>query len=277
MMRFDEHYGTDSGLCVHRIGSEVAEPPGFTIDRPKGSGDFDFLHFASPLTVLVQGRRVRVRPGACILFSPGTPQWYTGGARPFTHDWFHFYGPMARRLVRVSGVPLDRVLYPGATQVVTDMVRAMCLELIQKQPCWQYALSAMVQELLITVRRRLQPVAGDGRGALKAQVNHRIADVRVAVHARPEQEWSVSGMARRACLSRTHFTLLYRRLFDVSPMEDLIRSRLQRARWLLENSTTPVRQIALQLGFEDPAYFSRLFSRRVGVTPARYRMGLARQ
>ncbi|MDH4395262.1 MAG: helix-turn-helix domain-containing protein [Limnobacter sp.] len=50
--------------------------------------------------------------------------------------------------------------------------------------------------------------------------------------------------------------------------------RFERARWLLEHSTTSVEQIACQLGYEDPSNFSRTFKRWAGQTPGQYRSGL---
>jgi transcriptional regulator GlxA family with amidase domain len=51
----------------------------------------------------------------------------------------------------------------------------------------------------------------------------------------------------------------------------LVRKRLQAAMELLRQSDLSVLQIALATGFQDLAHFHRLFRRRVGITPARYR------
>ncbi|KEF41494.1 MAG: hypothetical protein ER33_11235 [Cyanobium sp. CACIAM 14] len=49
------------------------------------------------------------------------------------------------------------------------------------------------------------------------------------------------------------------------------RPLLEEARQLLEGSEEPVEAIALAVGYEDAAFFGRLFRRRVGLTPAAYR------
>ncbi len=270
-MYLDEHYETATGICVHRIGADVVEPPGFTIDRPRGSGDYDFLYFTTPVRILVDRARVETRPGAVVLYSPDSPQWYTGGARSFHHDWFHFDGGKAAEAVAGCGVPTDRVLYPRSPQFVSDTVRAMCLEVIQKPPCWDRAVAAHVNTLLVQLRRHLDPVGQPGRATSNALVHHRIRDARLAVLGAPEGRWTVGQMAKRCFLSRARFSALYREQFGVSPIEDVIRIRLQRARWLIENSTMAVKEVAQRVGFEDPAYFNRLFAKRMGVTPGKYR------
>lgn len=55
------------------------------------------------------------------------------------------------------------------------------------------------------------------------------------------------------------------------PHEFVIRVRLARAQHLLAESLAPVRSIATQVGYDDPAYFSRIFRRRVGMSPSVFR------
>ena len=41
---------------------------------------------------------------------------------------------------------------------------------------------------------------------------------------------------------------------------------------MLESGDLPVEAIANEVGYEDPSFFGRLFRRKVGITPAKYRM-----
>jgi transcriptional regulator GlxA family with amidase domain len=65
----------------------------------------------------------------------------------------------------------------------------------------------------------------------------------------------------------------FRRELAVSPMNYLTRYRVQQARTLLERGQMSVTEVALAVGFEDGAHFSRVFQREVGVAPAAYRRG----
>jgi len=52
----------------------------------------------------------------------------------------------------------------------------------------------------------------------------------------------------------------------------IIKDRLVlEAKKQLKFSNKTVREIAFELGFEDPAYFSRLFSKNAGISPTQYR------
>ena len=55
--------------------------------------------------------------------------------------------------------------------------------------------------------------------------------------------------------------------------KELIHDRLlQEARRLLQFSAVPVSEIGYQLGFTDPAYFSRFFARNAGLSPREFRV-----
>ncbi len=66
---------------------------------------------------------------------------------------------------------------------------------------------------------------------------------------------------RRACLAVT----------GQSPVELLHRRLLVEAERQLRYASMPIAQVAYYLGFEDPAYFSRFFSRRMGASPRAFR------
>jgi transcriptional regulator GlxA family with amidase domain len=94
------------------------------------------------------------------------------------------------------------------------------------------------------------------------------------------QEWlaehyaAVSPVARMVELSglaeRT-FTRRFRAATGYSPVEYVQTLRVEEAKQLLEATAEPTDAVARQVGYEDPAFFRRLFKRRTGVTPGRYR------
>jgi transcriptional regulator GlxA family with amidase domain len=55
------------------------------------------------------------------------------------------------------------------------------------------------------------------------------------------------------------------------PIEHVHRVRIEKARDLIENGDAPLDDIGYEVGYEDPAFFRRLFRRTTGLTPAVYR------
>jgi AraC-like DNA-binding protein/CheY-like chemotaxis protein len=78
-------------------------------------------------------------------------------------------------------------------------------------------------------------------------------------------------LAAQVGVSADHLTASFRQDMGITPIAYLNRYRISRARTLLEESSRSVTDIALSSGFTDPAHFSRLFHREVGMSPNAYR------
>ena len=77
-------------------------------------------------------------------------------------------------------------------------------------------------------------------------------------------------VAYSGLLERT-FTRRFTAATGYSPVEYVQTLRIEEAKQLLETTSEPTDVVAAQVGYEDPAFFRRLFKRRAGVTPARCR------
>lgn len=72
-------------------------------------------------------------------------------------------------------------------------------------------------------------------------------------------------------LSPCHFSRAFRNSLGDSPLEYVIRRRVERAQGLMLSTDAPLSQIALDCGLADQAHFSRLFRRIVGESPRAWR------
>ena len=78
-------------------------------------------------------------------------------------------------------------------------------------------------------------------------------------------------IASHCATSVSHFCLLFRRSTSHTPVEYLNNLRIQQACQLLDLTTLKISEIAEQLGFSDPFYFSRVFKKSIGQSPKEYR------
>ena len=72
-------------------------------------------------------------------------------------------------------------------------------------------------------------------------------------------------------LSPTHFSRVFRRHVGRSFVDFLNQRRVDRAVEVLAKTEKPLAYVALEVGFGDQSYFSKVFRRYMGVTPGRYR------
>lgn len=102
--------------------------------------------------------------------------------------------------------------------------------------------------------------------------------------AMPEFEWitsyfsfhlseplSIEDMARRAHLSPSRFTLLFRQRYGQSPYQYLLAMRVHHAQDLLRTTSLSQEEIAAYCGFSDIHHFSKSFKKRTGLTPGAWR------
>lgn len=81
----------------------------------------------------------------------------------------------------------------------------------------------------------------------------------------------VAAMVRLSGLAERTFKRRFVAATGLSPLDYVHTLRIEEAKQMLETSEAPVEAIAQDIGYEDAAFFGRLFRRKVALTPAQYR------
>ena len=85
---------------------------------------------------------------------------------------------------------------------------------------------------------------------------------------------NVDALASMMGLGRSQFYRKIKSMTNCSPVELLRRLRLQRARQLLTTTDRTVGEIAYEVGFSTPAYFTKCYRDEFGQTPSELRENL---
>jgi len=253
-------------LQVNNCDASAKHSQKVTLDEPKGSNDFTFIHFHSPAVVKTTNGLTEVEQGACLLRSPSEPLYLKATGKSWTIDSLSFSGPAAEKLAQSTGFPLDEAFYPYRTHFITSMFEKIKTEMEDREQNWKRVTSLVLEEFIIKLSR----FAKDDYSRFASDHSHVLREVREQVHEKLVKPWSIEQMAQLANLSTSRFAALYKTEFEVSPTEDLIRQRIERAKTLLSNARVSVKEISLECGFESVHYFHRAFKKRVGVTPKHY-------
>ncbi len=78
-------------------------------------------------------------------------------------------------------------------------------------------------------------------------------------------------LAASCGLSQNYFIRLFKEIIGMSPQQYRTQILINRACILLQDPSLSVKQIAFELGFDDPLYFSRVFRLEKGISPREYR------
>lgn len=143
-----------------------------------------------------------------------------------------------------SGFVIDRLV----NTLFVQALRALCSNDTGKTSCW---------------------LAGLG--------DRRLARTIHAVHSDLARRWTVEDMAQEAGLSRSSFAALFKSVVGEAPLDYLTGWRVYRVKMLLTATDESLLRIANMVGYDNDLSMSRVFKRRTGIAPGRWRQMMKRK
>ena len=87
-----------------------------------------------------------------------------------------------------------------------------------------------------------------------------------------DSSYSIGQLGEDIFISQGYLRKLFKERYGESPVTYLLRRKLELAEELLRMTDLPVKEIAVKVGIKNPYYFSALFRRKKGLSPAKYRL-----
>ncbi|QLE71621.1 AraC family transcriptional regulator [Streptomyces rectiverticillatus] len=219
------------------------------------------VHAGSGWLRTPDGRTRAVTGPALLWLVPGVPHHYgAAGGTGWDESFVDFTGPAVAAYTELDCIEPHRPLVPLTdTTAVRAVVHRIARAARRANPLLEVETSAAVHELLVALRRARADTAPDGEPVLQSLARDAFLPLSVAQHA------------ARHGMTTAELRAAVRRGAGCSPKDYLLNIRLGRAKELLAATELPVAAVARRVGYADPAYFSRLFTRRVGTAPVRFR------
>jgi AraC-like DNA-binding protein len=121
------------------------------------------------------------------------------------------------------------------------------------------------------VRRYLSELPTEQTGWLAGLRDRVVGRALTLLHERPGDAWTLATLAQRVGLSRSALAERFSHFVGEPPMQYLTRWRMQVAARLLADGEAKVSAVALRVGYDSEAAFSRAFKKAAGVPPAAWR------
>jgi transcriptional regulator GlxA family with amidase domain len=136
-----------------------------------------------------------------------------------------------------------------------------------------YAVLERLSEMMFVdaARRYLDSLPADATGWLAGLRDRFVGKALNLMHERPAHAWTVDDLATEVGLSRSALHERFMKFLGLPPMQYLTNWRIQLGTRLLRESNRNVATIALDVGYDSEAAFSRAFKRMVGMPPATWR------
>ena len=213
-----------------------------------------------------------------VLMDLRTPHtYYSDAADPWEMLWIRFDGPglseIFSRLIEAAGSPV--IPFASFERVNADFDAIFTL-LTDHPPGYDTWAWHHLTGLMANVTEGLQRKDTIAGAALQ-ETPGGIAAALALLRSEHTRTLALAELAHAAHMSPFHFTRRFKQSTGFTPMEYLEKFRISRAQELiLSNPGMSLKEIAAASGFSDPAYFSRIFSKRIGVSPREYRRNLGK-
>jgi AraC-like DNA-binding protein len=241
-------------------------------DRPLGAAqDHLMMCVGGHGYAVIDGQEAHLRAGELLIIPKNVRHTYwAADDNPWSIYWVHFLGDDAAYYI-------DRIPRPGLPVAVDataqdEAVRLFryCLDALYEGyslPTLIYAAQSIQHILSLLLYRNqalpMEPRKKDWRSSLDTVIEYMQENL--------AQPLRLEDFAREAELSVSHFSELFRAQTGQSPMAYFIHLRVRLACRLLDLSDKPIKVVAIETGYRDPYYFSRVFKKAMGLSPEKYR------
>jgi len=210
-----------------------------------------------------------IGPGQVLLLPQGVAHQYEADAdEPWTIYWVHFQGTSTAVFNQYLG---DREGVPPVTQAgISPQLVAHFRGLLAVHRTG-YNTRAFINAAN-QLRHLLTHIALEMRQAKASnQDSFNLEAVQSVMLEHIGQPLDLDTLAAVANLSKYHFCTKYKALTGYSPIKHFLNMKMEHACHLLDSSQLSVKGVAAALGYDDQLYFSRQFSKTVGLSPRAYR------
>jgi AraC-like DNA-binding protein len=241
-------------------------------NRPDGAGqDHVMMCIGGHGFVVVEGKENHLQAGQLLIIPRHAEHTYWAADDvPWSIYWMHFLGEEADYyLERIHApgqpVPIDRATQNEAVRLFRD-----CLETLEhgySLPNLIYAAQSARHILSLLLFRNPAFPMEQRAEYRQLQLESTLEFMRTKI----TDQVRLEDFARHAGLSVSHFSELFRAQTGQSPMSYFTGLKIRSACRLLDLTAKPVKAVAIETGYSDPYYFSRVFKKVMGLSPEKYR------
>lgn len=263
----------ESRVAPHTVYPLSGHPKGYSFDWRNGRvlDGFGLLYISSGRGTFESkpAFSASIEAGHAFLLFPGVWHRYAPDPETGWHEhWIVFDGEMCHRWLRHKFVsPKTPVVRVNAENVILAVFSRMMQAIRENRPALQQILAGATDSLmaLIYSAQQAPPAGGDTQNA------NVIERAITRIQSEFDRDINMKLLAQELGVSYSWFRHTFTAHTGLSPHQYLLELRFVRARNLLAETELPIKEIALQTGFEDELYFSRLFRQKLNLTPSQWR------
>ena len=252
---YDKEYGNKDWLYINNFGYYLNISKDITTVRSVPRTDYHLLYVSSG-EIYVNG--LTLQNGDAYLFLPQEPHLYTyKKVENSCYYWIHFTGNKVSDILSHCEV-LKAINRDNKRRYEKDAVLAMLTEELGR--CYEEA-SDFAVSLLFSFLSLFK----------SGQTPKRFYTNAIQELENMHSDRSVALIAKSYGITSSHFIRSFKKIYGTTPNEYRQNYRISQATNLIRMTNLSIQDIAYQCGFGDPFYFSRIFKKKVGMSPWKYR------
>ena len=230
------------------------------------SNGYEFYLFQSDAIINLPSGISEVKYGDCILYGENDSVDLKASGEPLECSLISFKSADCKKFLSDIDLEISKIYHPVQTYFVDSILDKINKEHNAKDLHFDKALSIHIQELLLKISRFVR------QDFVLSLPDHaqKLRELRTEVHENFPKRWTIENMSQIMGLSASRFASLYKQIFNISPTEDLIRTRIDQSKKMLSATKVSIKKVSAACGFESVHYFHRAFKKRIGITPKHF-------
>ena len=253
-----------SPIVVNCMGNFRAKTSFHSIN-PRGRKDYYLILIISgELEFIHESGSIKAGAGSLIIHPPRIPYEYKCTSPETDYLWVHFTGcgisdKLSDYKIKTFPEVNDLTVDGDTVGIFKSMFRAFAIQ----DELRDYELACLLDRLLIFLSRR---ISDDGFRSARPML--RAIEY---INSSYDEKIKIPDLALMENLSVSRFNTLFKKTVGIPPTEYIARVRIDAATDLLSNTSLSIAEIGETVGYDDPHFFSRIFTKYKGESPTSYR------
>ena len=240
------------------------------IKRDEGYQWHQLLFSAEGEGVLkADGQSFEIKKGSCFFLRKGTPHEYYPHGEKWEVRWISFDGYCCEWVIDDLSLGQASVVTLPESSAAEDIFDKMLISQREDILYCGYSCSGLVYDMLIEFHRHMSADVTSSRSRKLSTILPALK----FMHDHFSEDFSLSSLSAVIGVTPQHFCRLFREALSMRPTDYLLKLRLDEAKRLIREGDLQMSQIALRCGFNDASYFSTVFKKHEGLSPAEWQRG----
>ena len=222
-------------------------------------------------TLCVNGELYQLSAGNAFLLYPHTLAWYEADLKdPWSYFWLACRGIDADSFLSDAGFSPAKPV--RIVHNVQDLLQYINKILDKKEFSLEHQLSRVAYLHLFFANLIRDKESDEVKGLRQTKKLRGLSNfVREYIDEHYGEDLSIQFLAEKMGVHRAHLFNSFKMDTGYSPKEYLLYVRMQNAKSMLRRTKRSVAEVAFQVGYHDPLSFSKIFRKKIGMSPLQYR------